>query len=96
MASVLSVIAEQTKGKSYKTTKYAYEGIDVPRFDYDDHRYDFKWKHYGEDAYVNDKKGTTIPLKNLADRILHNKPMFTYFLDGSRKTYKVDDMAYAN
>lgn len=34
MASVLSIIAEQTKGKSYKTTKYAYEGIDVPRFDY--------------------------------------------------------------
>ncbi|WP_293849848.1 hypothetical protein [uncultured Phascolarctobacterium sp.] len=96
MASVLSIIAEETKGKSYKTTKYAYEGIEVPRFDYDDHRFDFKWKHYGEDAYVNDKKGTTIPLKSFADRILHNKPMFTYFLDGSRKTYKVDDMAYAN
>ena len=27
MASVLSIIADKTKGKSYKTTKYAYAGI---------------------------------------------------------------------
>lgn len=96
MGSVLSIIAEQTKGKSYKTTKYAYEGIEVPRFDYDDHGYDFHWKQYGEDAYIDGKRGKTIPLKNLADKILAGKPLFTYFLDGSRKTYKVDDMAYSN
>ena len=97
MASVLSIIAEQTKGKSYKTTKYAYEGIEVPRFDYDDHGFEFKWKKYGEDAYIDGKKGKTIPLKDFADKIQKiSKPLFTYFLDGSRKTYKVDDMAYAN
>lgn len=96
MASVLSIIADKTKGKSYKTTKYAYEGIEVPRFDYDDHGFEFRWKQYGEDAYSSKKPGRTIPLKSYADKILSNKPIFTYFLDGSRRTYKVDDMAYNN
>lgn len=39
MASILDVIATETHGSSFKTYKYGFDGIEVPRFDYDDHQY---------------------------------------------------------
>lgn len=38
MASILDVIASETHGSSFKTYKYGFDGIEVPRFDYDDHQ----------------------------------------------------------
>ncbi len=35
-------------------------------------------------------------MKPFADKIFREKPLFTYFLDGSRRIYKVDDIAYKN
>lgn len=91
--SVLDDIATETNGKSYKTYKYCYDGVDVPHMDYDDHKQQFTWKAHGETEYHRD----SVPLKRLADTILKSQlPLFQYFLDGSRKTYKVDDMAYVN
>ena len=92
MASILDDIAHETGGKSFKTFKYGFDGIEVPRFDYDDHQQQFTWKRYGET--VSHK--ATVPLKHQADLILGAPPLFRYFLDGSRKTYKVDDMSYRN
>ena len=51
MISVLDEIAKETNGKSFKTYKYGFEGIAVPRFDYDDHRHRITWKQYGETEY---------------------------------------------
>ena len=48
MASILDIIASETHGSSFKTYKYGFDGIEVPRFDYDDHQYHFTWKRYGE------------------------------------------------
>ena len=91
--SVLDDIAAETNGKSYKTYKYCFDGVDVPRMDYDDHKQQFTWKAHGETEYHD----TVIPLKKYADRLLTaQSPLFRFFLDGSRKTYKVDDMAYTN
>lgn len=91
--SVLDDIARETHGKSYKTSKYCFDGIAVPRMDYDDHKQQFTWREHGETEYHD----TTISLKGLADRILMDQPpLFRYFLDGSRRIYKVDDMAYSN
>ncbi len=91
--SVLDYIASETNGKSYKTYKYCFDGVDVPRMDYDDHKQQFTWKAHGETEYHD----AAISLKNYADRILvAQPPLFRFFLDGSRKTYKVDDMAYTN
>ena len=91
--SIMDYIASETNGKSYKTYKYCFDGVDVPRMDYDDHKQQFTWKDHGETEYHD----TPVHLKSYADRILLTQPpLFRFFLDGSRKTYKVDDMAYTN
>lgn len=92
MASILDIIASETHGSSFKTYKYGFDGIEVPRFDYDDHQYHFTWKRYGE----TETHKKTVPLKRVVDQIVGTEPLFHYFLDGSRKTYKVDDMSYRN
>lgn len=35
MSTVLDEIAKETNGKSFKTYKYGFDGIAVPRFDYE-------------------------------------------------------------
>lgn len=91
MSSIMDTIASETNGKSFKTFKYSFEGIDVPTFDYDDNK-EITWEKFGE---------TTPPIgsanmKQFADIIIKEKPLFTFFLDGSRRTFKVDDIAYKN
>lgn len=90
--SILDNIASETKGKSYKTTKYCFDGIDVPRMDYDDHKEQFTWKEHGETEYHD----ASISLRDYAVKVLRMPSLFRYFLDGSRRIYKVDDMAYTN
>lgn len=92
MESVLDVIANETKGKSYKTLKYSFEGIEVPRFDYDDNHKNFVWKAFGETDYEIKPTNMRPILANMQGK----KPLFHYFLDGSRRVYKVDDIAYSN
>lgn len=92
MVSVLDTIAKETHGKSFKTYKYGFDGGSVPRFDYDDNHQRFTWKQYGE----TESHTEFIPLKEFADRIVSQPPLFRYFLDGSRKIYKVDDISYNN
>ena len=92
MGTLLDDIASETKGKSYKTYKYGFEGVEVPRFDYDDHRHQISWRQSGETEVLTKPKD----LKKLAEHCLKLNPLFHYFLDGSRKIYKVDDMAYNN
>lgn len=92
--SILDQIAQETGGKSYKTAKYCFDGIDVPRMEYDDGKSKhIQWKEHGETVF-HDK---AVPLKKYADDVLVNRSaIFRYFLDGSRRVYKVDDMAYRN
>ena len=85
MASILDVIATETHGSSFKTYKYGFDGIEVPRFDYDDHQYHFTWKRYGE----TESQKRIVSLKKVVGQIAGGEPLFRYFLDGSRKTYKV-------
>jgi len=92
MSTLLDDIADETNGKSFKTYKYGFDGIEVPRFDYDDHWHQITWKKYGETAYMPKPKD----MKPAADAYINGPSLFSYFLDGSRKTYKVDDMAYRN
>ena len=93
MNKILDYIAEETGGTSYKTYKYSFEGVDVPSIDYDDNQEIAMARQYiGE----TDRGLTTFKsLQEKSDQIKkHNKPIFRYFLDGSRRTYKVDDIAY--
>lgn len=87
----MDIIADETNGKSYKTFKYAYEGSETLSVAYDDHQ-EITWERYGETV----PPGKSICLKDKADAISDKNPLFAYFLDGSRHTYKVDDIAYRN
>ncbi|MDA3925563.1 MAG: hypothetical protein PF904_12770 [Kiritimatiellae bacterium] len=91
MTKLLDFIAKETDGKNYKSYKYCFETVDIPKLDYED-KTGIHVKKKGEtDKSLNKTKS----LKFFADRIGHTgKPLFKYFLDGSRRTYKVDDIAY--
>ncbi len=86
----MDFIEEQTKGTSYHTFKYGVESVSVPRIDYDD----------DERVVEKGRPPETVATKeqciDLSPRLKEKQgsPIFSYFLDGSRHTYKVDDIAY--
>ena len=88
MASILDIIASETHGSSFKTYKYGFDGIEVPRFDYDDHQYHFTWKRYGE----TETHKKTVPLKRVVDQIVGTEPLFHYFLDSMGRGRHIKSM----
>jgi len=84
-------IAQETSGNSFKTFKYCFEKVDVPSVIYDDPN-DISFKRYGETGKFKGYKD----LEGHSKRISNYPPLFRYFLDGSRRTYKIDDIAYNN
>lgn len=84
----MQVLAEETGGRSYKAHKYGLDHAERPVID------------YSEDAIVWEKMAETS--HNLPKYISLEKNMtecgeqyLTYFLDGSRRVYKVDDHSYS-
>ena len=91
MAKVMEIIAKETNGKSYNTEKYSFDSIGVPSFDYDDATDRvMKWKESAE----TEPHKKSIDLYPLSKEINAQRPLITYFLDGSRHVYKVDDISY--
>jgi len=91
MSNILDFIAKETNSKNYKSYKYCIESIDVPKLQYDD-KQDIIVKKIGE---TDKGLKTSKSLKNYALKIQGNQ-LFKYFLDGSRRTFKVDDIAFNN
>ena len=89
MKKILDFIEEKTYGKSYKSFQYCFEKIEVPKLDYED-KQNILIKRKGE---TDTSLKTSKSIKELAEKVA-GKPLFKYFLDGSRRTYKVDDIAY--
>lgn len=91
MERILDFIAKETDGKNYKSFKYCFESVEIPRLDYEDKK-GIQVKKKGEtDKSLKNSKS----IERLADNISKNgTPLFKFFLDGSRRTYKVDDIAY--
>lgn len=88
---ITKIIEEETGGKSYKAHKYSIDNDRSP-LDYgegDDRT--FVWKKRGETDPPTNYKSVEALAKTLAAR---DEQVLTYFLDGSRHVYKVDDMAY--
>ena len=86
---IMTLLAEVTGGKSYKAHKYGLDQAERPFID------------YGEDSIIWEKTAETyrhrkyVPLENLSKTLsLRNEQLLTYFLDGSRRVFKVDDIAY--
>lgn len=93
MSKIMEIIEKETKGKSYHTYKYSYDSIGLPSIDYDDDPNKIiKWKDSGETGSPKN----SIDLKPLADQIqkVGEPSLLKYFLDGSRRVFKVDDIAY--
>ncbi len=92
MDKILHLVANETNGKCYTSFRYcADDEIRIPTLDFDTkgHEISLVVKEYGEtDTTLTSSKS----LKQLADKILHDSPLFHFFLDGSRRTYKVDDI----
>lgn len=90
MPRILEFIAKNTDGHSYKSNKYCFDAISIPQIQYDDKK-DILIKKRGE----TDRLTSTRYIKDLSrSDLIQNKPLFRFFLDGSRRTYKVDDLRY--
>lgn len=86
---IMTLLAEVTGGKSYKAHKYGLDQAERPFID------------YGEDSIIWEKTAETyrhrkyVPLETLSKTLsLRNEQLLTFFLDGSRRVFKVDDIAY--
>ena len=91
-SKVMNILADETGGKSYKAHKYSLNNAERPSIDYDEE----KTIHWKEKAETETYK-TYIDLADHARRLAKQGiPLLAYFLDGSRRTFKVDDIAYAN
>jgi hypothetical protein len=89
--NVLDFIARETNSKNYKSYKYCIENVEVPRLQYDD-KLDIVVRKIGEtDKGLKCSKS----LEDYAIKI-QGTTLFKFFLDGSRRTYKVDDIAFNN
>ncbi len=89
MGNIMKIIAEDRKGSSFNSHKYCHDTDERGGIDYDDNK-DIIWKEYGE----TEKLKRAINLKDVADAKSKYPSIFTFFLDGSRHTYKVDDMSF--
>jgi hypothetical protein len=87
---IMNVIADATGGKSYKAHKYALDHTDHPFVDYGDS--EIRWKRRAETTEYRTYVDLSEYSKKLASRDDH---ILSYFLDGSRRVFKVDDIAYA-
>jgi hypothetical protein len=88
---ITRIIEEETGGKSYKAHKYSLDS-DRSTVEYGEDDRTFVWKKRGETEPPATYKSVEALAKRLAER---DEQVLSYFLDGSRRVYKVDDMAYA-
>ena len=89
---ILKLIAENTFGESYQAHKLELdlEKDSSSRIDDREHS-EITHLEYAETKHNKNY----VPLKDLADKISSNGgQILTYFLDGSRHVYKIDEMAY--
>lgn len=86
---IRDILTEETGGKSYKAHKYSLDATERPSIDYGNNQ--IVWKKTAETT----RHTKYIDLSNLSKVITRqNDQILTYFLDGSRRVYKVDDRAY--
>jgi hypothetical protein len=92
MAGILDHIANETGGKTYKSHRFCFDlELKIPRLYYEDNQeFTIRKDKYGE----TDNSQRVKNLTGFANQIKYEKPLFTYFLDGSRRVYKVDDIEY--
>lgn len=92
---ILNFIAKTTGGQCYTSYKYCYDGMIVHSVAYDEKLGDkISLNEYGEENHSPLMRDMSKDAKLLID--LGAQPLFRFFLDGSRKVYKIDDIEYGN
>jgi len=89
LGTIINIIEKATDGKSFKSHKYCTDDIALSNIEYDKSE-EVVWKNYGETV----QHKVSIKLQQRANFLRDKRSIFTYFLDGSRHTYKVDDISY--
>ena len=93
MDKILDIIAKKTNGRSHKSYKLCHDTLSaVPQVTYEDDSSLISLKEYAE----TDTSERVKDLTKLSNKLFDNSlpPLFRYFLDGSRRTYKIDDIEY--
>lgn len=91
MGKVLDYIAQETQGECFTSFKYCYDNITAPTIEYEEsEKHYLNLKDYAEDVH-NPKPRD---MRERARKLKGGTPLFKYFLDGSRRVYKVDDIQY--
>lgn len=91
MGRLLKYIAKETQGECFTSFKYCYDSVATPSIEYSDIEKSFtNCKEYAED--VHDPKPRD--MRKIAETCMQGAPLFRFFLDGSRRVYKVDDIQY--
>jgi len=91
MDKILPLLESETEKTCYKSLRYcADEELRLPTLSYDETQAFtvVKDKHGETDTTLK----TTKPISTIAKTIINDEPLFRYFLDGSRRTYKIDDI----
>lgn len=91
MNTVLKLLESETDGKCYRSFRYcADEELRVPTIAYDEtiNLSPVNGQNGETDRTLTKPKN----LKQFADKLSPEPPLFNYFLDGSRRTYKIDDI----
>lgn len=86
---IMPMLAEATGGKSYKAHKYGLDHSERPFIDYGEDS--IIWKRTAETHSHRKYVALEELSKILAER---EEQLLTFFLDGSRRVFKVDDIAY--
>lgn len=91
MGKILKFIADETQGECFTSFKYCYDNVATPTIEYEDGEKDYiNLKEYAEDEHNPRPRDMRVR----ADICMHGSPLFKYFLDGSRRVYKIDDIQY--
>lgn len=94
MGKILDYIQDSGKGKyyCYKTKKIALDNDNSDTLTYDD-----KPVLLTKSSQIAETDLSRIHTVRISDYFIRNScPIFSFFLDGSRRTYKVDDIAIGN
>lgn len=88
---IMNLLPKKTGGKSYKAHKYGLDHAERPFIDYGEDGA-IIWKKTAETTPHRTYVDLTKISKKLAQR---NETILSFFLDGSRRVFKVDDIAYS-
>lgn len=92
MKEILKIIEKETNGTCFGSQKYSIDADSESGLIYEN--YDNDKKIVFENIGETEKVEKIVNLTNKTKQILNQTPLFKYFLDGSRRVYKVDDILY--